>query len=224
MKRKSKVSRRDFLKMGGVAAATVVAAMVPGKLLAHEKTSTERRFAMLIDLRRCTGCHACSVACKSEFAVPLGVWRSWVEVKEEGAYPKTKRHFLPKLCNHCDHAPCVPVCPVKATSIREDGIVVVDEDKCIGCRTCITACPYNARYSNPDKGVAEKCDFCLHRIANGVVPSCVNTCPADTRVFGDLSDPDSKISKIIEKNKNRIYVLKPKLKTKPQVFYLKREA
>jgi tetrathionate reductase subunit B len=163
------------------------------------------------------------VACKAEFEVPLGVWRSWVEVKEQGSYPKTKRDFLPKLCNHCDDPPCVPVCPVYATSVRKDGTVVVDEDKCIGCKTCITACPYNARYSNPDKGIAQKCDFCLHRISKGVVPACVNTCPANTRVFGNLFDPDSEISKLLKQNKNKVYTLKPELGTEPQVFYIKRE-
>jgi tetrathionate reductase subunit B len=217
------MSRRGFLKMGGAVAATAVATMIPKKVFGDTAIEQKARFAMLIDLRRCTGCHACSVACKAEFAVPLGVWKSWVEVSEEGTYPKTKRKFLPKLCNHCDNPPCVPVCPVDATHTREDGTVVVDEDRCIGCGTCVTACPYKSRYKDPDKGVAQKCDFCLHRVINGVVPSCVNTCPGNTRVFGDLSDPKSKISKILKRNKKNVYVLKPELDTEPQVFYVKKE-
>jgi tetrathionate reductase subunit B len=223
-KTKGKFSRRDVLKLGGTAALAAAATMVPKNILASSSKKGAKRFAMLIDLRRCTGCHACSVSCKSELDVPLGVWRSWVEIKEKGDYPKTEREFLPRLCNHCDDPPCVPVCPVDATHVRDDGTVVVDENKCIGCGTCITACPYNSRYKNPDKGVAQKCDFCIHRVANGVVPSCVNTCPANTRVFGDLNDPKSDISIILKNNKKNVFALKPELKTEPQVFYIKKGA
>lgn len=223
MSQKKSMSRRDFLKLGGAAAATAVATMAPKQVFADSKTRKKARIGFLIDLRRCTGCHACSVACKAEFAVPLGVYKSWVEVSEQGSYPETKRKFEPKLCNHCDDAPCVPVCPVKATYIREDGIVDIDPDKCIGCHTCITACPYKARYFDPDTRSASKCNFCLHRIQNGVVPACVNTCPANTRVIGNLADPLSKISRLIKRYKNRLYVLKPELGTEPQVFYIKRE-
>lgn len=216
---KKKFSRREILKLGSTAALAATAAMLPKAAIAHKG---EKRFAMLIDLRRCTGCHACSISCKSELDVPLGVWRSWVEIREKGKYPETEREFLPRLCNHCDNPPCVPVCPVQATTVRNDGTVVVNEKRCMGCRTCITACPYNARYINPDKGVTEKCDFCIHRVANGVTPACVNTCPANTRIFGDLSDKNSEISKLARKHKKDILVLKPELGTEPQVLYIKR--
>lgn len=195
-----KISRRDLFKLAGAVTAGAVVTLVPTKVLARTK---QRRFAMVIDIRRCTSCHACSVSCKSEFAVPLGVWRSWVEIKEKGTYPATKKDFLPKLCNHCDNPPCVPVCPVNATYVDADGTVLVDEDKCIGCRTCITACPYQARFLHPDKGVANKCDLCIHRVENGVTPACVNACPADARIFGDLNDPKSAVARLLKKTSSR---------------------
>ncbi|MDP6567772.1 MAG: 4Fe-4S dicluster domain-containing protein [Alphaproteobacteria bacterium] len=153
---------------------------------------------MVIDTRRCVGCHGCSVACKAEFEVPLGVSRSWVEYVEKGDYPNVARSFLPRLCNQCSEPQCVSVCPTGATFKRdEDGIIVVDEDICIGCKYCMQACPYDARFINPNTGTADKCDFCLHRVEQGVAPSCVNTCQGRARVFGDMNDPTSEVAKLI---------------------------
>ncbi|NQT46254.1 MAG: 4Fe-4S dicluster domain-containing protein [Candidatus Omnitrophica bacterium] len=216
------LSRRDLLKMSGVAVAGAVAATLPTKdAFANAKHLTGRRLAMAIDLDKCTGCHACSVSCKSEFDVPLGVWRSWVKVEEKGTYPNTGRFFLPRLCNHCDDPPCKKVCPTGATGRRDDGIVKVDEKKCVGCKLCIVACPYDARFSHPTKKVANKCDFCRHRVDKGVVPSCVNACPANARIFGDLNDPDSDVSKLV--SRKAIQTLRPELGTEPHVFYISAE-
>ncbi|KKL56914.1 hypothetical protein LCGC14_2240640 [marine sediment metagenome] len=212
------LSRRQLLKLGTLGAATLVTFNLTKKVLANEAHSQNPRFGMVIDLRRCTSCHACSVACKSEFDVPLGGFRSWVRVREQGKYPQVKKKFLPRLCNHCDDPPCVPVCPVNATYALGNGTVIVDGDVCIGCKACISACPYNSRFLNPITHTTNKCDLCLHRIENGVVPACVNACPADARTFGDLGDKDSEAAKLLVRNAT--VVLKPELGTKPQVFYI----
>ena len=215
------VDRRSFLgKVGGGAAGVAVAATLPRSAqAAAAKTGSNPRYGMLIVLRRCIGCHACSVACKSEFDVPLGSTRSWVEYTEKGTYPNVKRSFLPRLCNHCTHPPCVDVCPVGATWKREeDGIVVVDPELCIGCGYCVLACPYDARFMNPVTKSADKCDFCLHRVSRGLVPSCVNTCMAEARIFGDLNDPESEISKKVATNP--VTVLRQEMGTEPNVYYI----
>jgi len=219
VKKEKGITRRDFLKAGGAAAIGVAASALPKKdAFASVKHLTGRRLAMVIDLDKCTGCHACSVSCKAEFNVPLGVWRSWVKINEKGAYPNTGRFFLPRLCNHCDNPPCKKVCPSGATSQREDGIVKIDENKCVGCKLCIAACPYESRFSHPEKKIADKCDFCMHRVDKGIVPSCVNTCPAKARVFGDLNDSQSEVSKLLARK--AVQVLKPELNTDPYVFYI----
>ncbi len=177
------------------------------------------QYAMVIDARKCVGCHACTIACKTEFEVPLGKHRSWVEEVEKGSYPDVSRSFLPRLCNQCSKPQCVTVCPTGATYKREeDGIVVIDEDVCIGCKYCMQACPYDARFINPRTGTADKCDFCLHRVENGLEPSCVNTCQAGARVFGDMNDPDSEVAKLIAMNP--VTVLRREMGTEPNVFYI----
>ncbi|MFB6468651.1 4Fe-4S dicluster domain-containing protein [Cytobacillus sp. Hz8] len=176
------------------------------------------KYAMLIDLRKCVACHACTVACKSENNVPLGYFRNWVSEIEKGKFPDVSRSPLPRLCNHCENAPCEKVCPVKATYYTDDGTVQIDYDKCIGCGYCIQACPYDARFINPLRKTAEKCTYCYHRIAKGELPACVSTCIGDARVFGDINDPKSEISMIIAKNK--VEVLKPEKNTHPKTFYI----
>jgi tetrathionate reductase subunit B len=209
------LTRRNFIAgtaagVGAAAASTKAIAAPPARKV---------RYGMLIDLRRCIGCHACTVSCKAEFDVPLGATRSWVEYIEKGDYPNVSRHFLPRLCNHCRHPQCVDVCPTGATWKREeDGIVVIDPDICIGCKYCIQACPYDARFINPVTGSADKCDFCLHRVLQGLVPSCVNACIGDARIFGDLNDPDSEISRMIATNP--VTVLRPEKGTEPNVYYI----
>ena len=228
------MSRRDMLKSIGAGSAVVTVA-VAAPTVAHA-AKQEVRYGMLIDVRRCSGCQACSIACKAEFDVPLGGVRSWVEHHEAGVFPATEKRMLPRLCNHCSEPPCVEACPENgsdhkakgATYKREsDGIVVVDDAKCTGCAKCVDACPYDARFMNPFKGdskktkgngSADKCDLCLHRISKGVVPSCVNTCPGKARIFGDLNDPSSEIAKLVEKHETT--VLRRDDKTKPSVFYI----
>lgn len=186
------------------------------------KTGKKIHWGMLIDLRKCTGCHACSVACKAEFSVPLGEYRSSVDYIEKGEFPDVSRHFLPRLCNNCDKPACVSVCPTGATWKREeDGIVVIDPDVCIGCKYCVHACPYEARFINPVTGSADKCDFCLHRVLEGQVPACVEACNPGARIFGDLNDPKSKISRMIATEP--VQVLLPEQGTSPQVFYIAAE-
>jgi len=209
----TQVSRRDFLKN---AAGTALAAATPG---AASATTRPKRYAMVIDTRRCIGCQACSVACKTENDVPLGETRNWVEYIEKGNFPHVRRSFLPRLCNHCEKPQCVAVCPTGATYKRkEDGIVVIDDKVCIGCKYCIQACPYGMRFLNPTTGAADKCDFCLHRVMNGVVPACVNTCQGRARIFGDLNDPESEVSQILATNATS--VLRPEMGTGPMVFYI----
>ncbi len=138
---KTSLDRREFLKKSAVAATGASAAVLP---VGAQAATSERKkqYGMLIDARRCYGVHACSVACKAEFNVPLGHTRSWVEFIEKGTYPDVSRNFLPRLCNHCSKPNCVSVCPTGATWRREeDGIVVVDPDICIGCKYCNLACP-----------------------------------------------------------------------------------
>jgi len=215
---KRKISRRQVLKYGTIGIVAVAAIKATEKVKAADNKIPAKRLGMVIDLRKCTACHACSVACKSEFGVPLGVFKSWVKIEEKGRFPNVRKVFLPRLCNHCANPPCVPVCPTNATYAREDGTVVIDDNICIGCKACVSACPYNSRFINPVKRKADKCDFCLHRVENGVVPACLNTCPAKTRIFGDLDDPESEASKILKKNATQ--VLKPELGTDPQVYYI----
>ena len=217
VKTDTSINRRDFIK--GISVATAVGTGAAALPKAARAARTKPHYGMLIDLRRCIGCHACSVACKAEFDVPLGKTRSWVEYVEKGRYPNVSRSFLPRLCNHCSEPACVPVCPTGATWKREeDGIVVVDPDTCIGCKYCIQACPYDARFLNPVTGVADKCDFCLHRVSQGLAPACVETCIGRARIFGDLNDPDSEISRTIASNP--VSVLRPEKGTEPNVYYI----
>ncbi|WP_313756891.1 4Fe-4S dicluster domain-containing protein [Tissierella sp.] len=160
-----------------------------------------KRYGMVIDLERCVGCHACTVSCKMENDVPEGCFNTWVEEWDTGEYPQVSRVKLPKLCNHCIDAPCIKACPVKATYHVKGGIVVVDEEKCIGCGACVSACPYDARYMNNETKKVGKCTFCIQRAEAGLLPACVSTCISHARFFGDLYDPESQVSKMIEENK-----------------------
>lgn len=215
------------------------------------------RWGMVIDLQRCIGCYACMVSCKQEHFLPPNVFWNRVITSETGKFPTVSKQTYPVLCNHCKEAPCMKVCPTGATTIREDGIVTVDYDKCVGCRYCVIACPYQNRtaYTDgkkeyfPGQGLTElevigkelyplqpgttvKCNFCVERIDEGLkkglkpgldreaTPACVNTCPTKARIFGDLDDPSSEVSKVIKEKKG--FPLHPEYGTEPSVYYINR--
>lgn len=176
------------------------------------------RFGFAIDNRACIGCHACTVACKAEHEVPIGVNRTWVKYIEKGDFPNTRRHFSVQRCNHCADAPCVEICPVTSLFTRPDGIVDFDSDRCIGCKSCMQACPYDALYLDPATNTAAKCNYCTHRVDNGYEPACVVVCPVEAIVSGDLDDAESRISQLDRLQK----VQYPKIEkgTQPKLFYV----
>ena len=176
------------------------------------------RWGKVINQDTCIGCHACSVACKSEHLVPLSVNRTYVKQIEIGVYPEVSRQFQITRCNQCDDAPCVPICPVTAMFKRDDGIVDFDRDVCIGCKACIAACPYDAIHISPESNSAEKCNFCAHRIDQGLEPACVVVCPVEAIVVGNLNDPSSEVFQLIARNKAS--VRKPEKGTQPKVYYV----
>jgi tetrathionate reductase subunit B len=190
--------------------------------MSQEKKSKSNRksirYAMLIDLRKCIGCHACVLACKSENDVPLGVWRSWIKRIEKGRYPAVREFILPIVCNNCDNPVCVTVCPVGSSIKRPDGIVYIDPHRCIGCRYCMAACPYGVRYIHPTRKIAEKCYWCHHRVEAGLNPACAEACPTGAILFGDLNDPQSRIARAIARNP--VQSLKADMGTRPFTFYI----
>jgi len=176
------------------------------------------RYGFLIDQHRCIGCHACTVACKEEHNIPVGVNRTWVKYVEKGVYPDTRRHFAVLRCNHCDDAPCIEICPTVALYRRSDGIVDFDNERCIGCKSCMQACPYDALYIDPDRNTAAKCNFDASRVEMGYKPACEVVCPTQAILSGDLDDADSTISKRIAMEK--VSVRKADKGTKPKLFYV----
>jgi tetrathionate reductase subunit B len=177
------------------------------------------RYVMVIRTEKCVRCMACTVACRAENDVPDEESRNWImESEERGHFPNLGITFEPGQCMQCQQPHCVRVCPAGATHKNENGIVVIDRDVCIGCRYCIQACPYDARFPNKELGVADKCDYCLHRIKAGREPACVETCPSRARVFGDLNDPNSKVSKLIAEHRTRRR--KVEAGTGPRIYYI----
>lgn len=225
-----------LLLVGSLGAVEKLLAQEPG-----ENDDSLHTYAMGIDIHKCIGCGRCADACKNENKVPREpvFFRTWVEryvIPTEGeprvdspngginGFPQLKddddvlrTFFVPKLCNHCDKPPCVQVCPVGATFSTPEGAVLVDESYCVGCRYCIQACPYGARYLHPEKKVADKCTFCYHRITKGALPACVEVCPTQARVFGELGRRSSPLMRFLRFND--VVVLKPGLNTKPKVYY-----
>lgn len=179
-----------------------------------------KHYAMVIDQSRCIGCMACISACVQENDVPHEHYRTRVLEITKGTFPKLRTEFRSELCNHCDHAPCVTACPTRASYKRKDGIVMVDRDKCVGCKACMAACPYDARFIHEDHGYVDKCTFCLHRLEEGLEPACVATCIGKSRVFGDLDDKNSEVSQLLAQNESR--VLLKAAGTKPRVYYINR--
>ena len=176
------------------------------------------KYGFVIDHRICIGCHACTVACKSEHDVPVGTFRTWVKYIEKGEYPDTRRFFSVLRCNHCEDAPCMTICPVTALFRRDNGIVDFDGDRCIGCKSCMQACPYDALYINPNTNTAEKCNYCAHKVEVGLEPACVIVCPEQAIIAGDMDDPESKISRLIATEQTE--VRKPEAGTSPKLYYI----
>ena len=207
----------------------------------------QHHWRFIIDIRKCIGCGRCVYACKTENDVPLEpeYSRTWVEryvvsndeevfvdspdagingfsadhanIKYENIKIR-KSFFVPKLCNHCQSPPCVQVCPVEATYSTREGVVLIDRKACIGCRYCIQACPYGARFLDPRLKVVDKCTWCYHRITKGFPPACVEVCPVGARKFGDIRDPESEVSQILATE--TVSVLKQDLGTEPMVYYI----
>ncbi len=175
-------------------------------------------YGFIIDNRKCIGCHACTVACKSEHDVAVGVNRTWVKYVEKGAYPDTRRLFSVMRCNHCEDAPCVEICPVEALHIRDDGIVDFDNRRCIGCKSCMQACPYDALYIDPKTQTAAKCNYCSHRIDVGLEPACVNVCPEHAIISGDMNNPNTEIAQLL--SREQVKARKTEKGTKPNLFYI----
>ena len=177
----------------------------------------EPKYAMIIDAGKCINCKACIVSCQLENRVLPFFQRNWIKSAFFG--PGKGFHFQPGNCMQCDAPSCVEACPVGATFKTENGIVVIDPNTCIGCGNCIPACPYGARYRHPERHIADKCDFCRHRLKRGLEPACVDVCPTRARIFGDLNDPASEISQLF-KQENLVQVKNVKIDTQPNIYYL----
>lgn len=176
------------------------------------------RYGFAIDQTTCIGCHACTVACKTEHQVPVGQFRTWVKYVDQGTFPHNTRDFGVMRCNHCTDAPCVTICPTQALFQRDDGIVDFDRDRCIGCKSCMQGCPYDAIYIDEETHTAAKCNFCAHRIDGDLEPACVVVCPTHSIWVGDLDDPSSGISRLVSSRPTQ--VRSPEQNTGPNVFYL----
>lgn len=175
------------------------------------------QLGFVIDHTQCIGCHACTVACKSENNVPLGDFRTWVKYTEVGEFPDVRRNFAVLRCNQCTDAPCMDICPTTALTRLDNGIVDLDKDHCIGCKSCMHACPYDALYLNEQTGVAEKCHFCAHRTEVGLAPACAVVCPTEAIIPGDWDDDESVVSRM--SREFELSVRKPEAGTKPNVRY-----
>ena len=236
------VTRREVLKILGAGAGLIFVPL--GRLEAAEPGGDydpdKHYWGYAVDTTKCIGCCACMRACRAENDVPDGYFRTWIErytidskgevrvdtVKDEklgfqdlaDEGDTVKAFFVPKICNHCEKSVCNQVCPVGAAYRTQDGVVLVDTKRCIGCGYCVQACPYGSRFINPRTHMADKCTLCYHRITKGLLPACVQACPKSARVFGDLNDPKSAISILLKQRRYR--VLKPEMGTHPKCYYI----
>lgn len=239
------MSRRELLEQAGkflILTSTAAAAFenkdTPGAAGGESYKMAEHWWGMAIDSAKCIGCGNCVRACAQENGVPDGYFRTWIERYQvnEGdlehpevdspdggkqGFPPVKAtgkaFFIPKLCNHCADSPCVQVCPVGATFVSPDGVVLVDESYCLGCRYCVQACPYGCRYINPVKQTVDKCTLCYHRITKGLTTACCEACPTGARQLADLKNPNDPIHEFLRNNS--VQVLKPHMATKSKVYY-----
>ena len=181
-------------------------------------------YSMVLREHLCIDCERCKEACVKTNHVPSYGFRTTIlEKRRSLGEDRFETIFVPVLCNHCNHPPCVRVCPTTATwKDKKTGIVVMEPSRCIGCKTCMAACPYNARYFKEETRAVDKCDFCLQsRLSKGEKnPACVEACPADVRVFGDLADPQSRVFKLLHAADTMVWVLRPETGAVPNVFYI----
>lgn len=228
------MERRDFLKMGlvitGVLAGGSVLSLISsvGKASASDiyrkKYPYKPHYCMVIRQDRCIDCKRCMDACVATNHVPDYGWRTTILKRDVPDSIDQKWEFIPILCNQCNNPPCVRTCPTKATyKDKTNGIVMMDNKKCIGCKSCMMACPYDARYFNETRSAIDKCDFCFEaRLSKGAKNvACSEACPADVRVFGDLSDPGSRVYKLIHQLQKPVWVLREEVGAKPNIFYMK---
>ena len=177
----------------------------------------KKRYAMAVDTRRCVGCSACSLACKAENDLPIEGFRSWVETETKGTFPNLAMEIRSERCEQCSNAACVSNCPTGASHYSKGGVVLVDRDLCTGCKACVAACPFSARYIHPH-GYADKCTFCLHRVERGQQVACAENCPTKSLTFGDANDPDSDIARLLRERQWK--QLDTAAGTKPNLYYL----
>jgi tetrathionate reductase subunit B len=237
------VTTGKILVVTSVGAEVVAQVLAGTPEAADEYRLADHWWAMAIDIEKCIGCGNCVRACKTENDVPLEpfYFRTWVEryhVPEGGEeHPQVdspnggydgfreqyragdgaKSFFVPKLCNHCAHSPCVQVCPVGATFESPDGVVLVDKAYCLGCRYCVQACPYGCRFIDPRTNTVDKCSLCYHRITKGLTTACCEVCPTGARALGDLKDPKDPIHDFLRNHK--VQVLKPQMATGAKAYY-----
>ena len=236
----SQKSRRDFLNKAS-AALVILPVTAANQSDANQQGAIEdqfqpeerwqsrmqppddgQRFGWFIDTRRWFGCHGCEVSCKAENDVPLGNYIRQTFYKDVGEYPQVARMFLPMACQHCEDAPCIKACPCGALAKGAGGSVLIDYNTCCGHGTCVDVCPHGAIYMDPVANQAVKCHNCVHRIEEGMEPACANTCPADAIYFGDLNDPDSKVSLAISSAEAagvEVSQLREEKNTKPRMWF-----
>ena len=235
------ISRRKMLILLPAAAIAWKHVLAGTPEASPNYNASEHWWAMLVDIEKCIGCGSCVRACQEENHVPDGYYRTWVEryrvpINQAGlenplvdspdggkhGFPNSneqgyKEFFVPKMCNHCADSPCTQVCPVGATFVSPDGVVLVDEKYCLGCRYCVQACPYGCRFIHPEKKVAQKCTLCYHRITKGLTTACCEACPTGARQLADLKNPKDPIHEFLRTHS--VQVLKPHLATGAKLYY-----
>lgn len=213
------LSRRNLIKGAGLGSLTV---LTLSGCTSESPANRQPHFVMVFDQNKCVGCGDCKTACQETNHLPKGVMRMTLQERDERMNGTTEgdRKFTRVSCQQCKDAPCVKVCPTGA-AMRDaaTGIVTMDKSRCVGCKYCIVACPYNVRFINPETKTAENCDFCLHtKLARGEEPACVESCRHNALIFGDAADPESYVSKLLRvKDSVRI---KPNLGTEPSLRYI----